>query len=816
MKMKNHCWRLAFLVLVGLLSVCGGIIVPTNPVKADCQPGQGWSWAPGMVDSAAGLAAQQTLAKSGVTAQVTATQYGEMDTCGNFELFGFDYQVELASVLPSGGEEALYRMLGQANPKSVGKVELHLKDGRVKKVDAPMPKMAASSSKANAPSVQLGAAPSDQIFNRKVFMLVFDPLLSDGKTLLRTYKGWNNPDDLAQQTINFFKNASGERVVYQIAERQVVNDFPVQKDGQKYTPELYLQVLSDPSKRIEVGADYPKLINDYGLCTKLNNGLIDEVWVYNGPYFGFYESAMAGQGAFGINGGVFDGTTCSKPLVFMGPSVERGVTESIHNFGHRTEATMSYIYGSWQENRTSHNWDRFGLVKLQSPDYAYSGCGSVHFAPNSTFDGEFNNINNSVPSLCGDFLNYPDLTIPSEELPSVNCTTWGCTAIGYYAYWFSHLPGNNGTAPDGYLNNWWAYIFDPAEASFNYLDIVLEKNVQGEFPGTVFLKNGKILCPGVCKERIYFNHPLEIVVTPNPDYIFDNWGMEACHEFGSSLDCTINWKLINQVAHPGFKRLRNLFIQKTGTGGGRVYTTESAKIDCGAVCQAKYPDGAVVLLKPEPDNKSKFVRWTSEHSECNSAILECKALFWESHDENVMAEFEKLPATLLVQKLGRGSGKVVSSPEKINCGEVCEAGFKSDTSVTLTPIPQPGMLFTGWSGACAGQGAVCRLNFRTKLALEAQARFEPAAPVMVMLGGQGQGKVTSSPYGIVCGGISCTYSFPAGEMVRLKAESQPGSIFYGWQGDCQGSQPECVLKPEHLQTVTALFTRIPVFVPLVK
>jgi hypothetical protein len=74
--------------------------------------------------------------------------------------------------------------------------------------------------------------------------------------------------------------------------------------------------------------------------------------------------------------------------------------------------------------------------------------------------------------------------------------------------------------------------------------------------------------------------------------------------------------------------------------------------------------------------------------------------------------------TLTVTKSGSGSGRVVSSLSGIDCGPTCRAGFKKNARVVLTPVPDSGSVFTGWTGACKGHGQ-CSVVMRTDITVGA-------------------------------------------------------------------------------------------------
>jgi hypothetical protein len=325
--------------------------------------------------------------------------------------------------------------------------------------------------------------PSNNI-TKKVFLLTFDPSLSNGQTLSQ-YKNYNDPTFLATQAESWFRSITNNRINFTITQQQVVNGYVKKTDGFFYDETSYLNCLINTANcHSPNSADYYWIVNTYDLCGRLNRGEIDEVWMMGAPYDGFNESALAGPNGYGYNGPALTGTSCNKLMPIMGYNYERGLNEMIHDFGHRTEASMTQMYATWEENRTTTNWDKFGLVKAQSPNYSYSGCGSTHYPPNATADYQYTSTS-FVDSNCEDFHNYPNLGDPNITKQSINCTAWGCTERGYYQYFFQHIPAVNSTNADGTTNDWWQYIMDPNRALYlepvnsAYTNVSFNKPVTG-------------------------------------------------------------------------------------------------------------------------------------------------------------------------------------------------------------------------------------------------------------------------------------------------------------------------------------------------
>jgi hypothetical protein len=80
-------------------------------------------------------------------------------------------------------------------------------------------------------------------------------------------------------------------------------------------------------------------------------------------------------------------------------------------------------------------------------------------------------------------------------------------------------------------------------------------------------------------------------------------------------------------------------------------------------------------------------------------------------------------------------------------------------------------------------------------------------PLSAGSGGNGGGKVTSSPAGIDCP-ATCFTTFGYGEKITLKAKATLGSWFKGWSGDCSGTG-QCVVSMKKGRSVTAIFAPSP-------
>ncbi|HSB01916.1 MAG TPA: hypothetical protein VLE49_14800, partial [Anaerolineales bacterium] len=266
----------------------------------------------------------------------------------------------------------------------------------------------------------------------------------------------NRVEDLATGFMSDILEISGGLARYQIIQRIDVDGFPAKVDGYQYDAQTYLNVargLTPPYMPQE--ANYHAIIERFNILQLVARNEIDEVWIFNFPHAGFYESIMGGPGAFWCNAPPLRNTEASqRRFVIMGFSYERGVGEMLENMGHRAESVLEKTF----EHLTgeANLWRRF--IRYQKTAPGRAAVGNIHFAPNSQRDYDWNNPN-PVLSECDDWLhNFPNFKDVTRVVTSAE---WGYGDIReHHKWWFRHLPKAAG-GRNGIANNWWQYVMNP-------------------------------------------------------------------------------------------------------------------------------------------------------------------------------------------------------------------------------------------------------------------------------------------------------------------------------------------------------------------
>ncbi len=202
---------------------------------------------------------------------------------------------------------------------------------------------------------------------------------------------WYQVTPLIEEYSEAIIQASHKMLVYKAVKKLDVPMYPVFMDGRQYNDVTWEQArqngqsaLRDPQGSLSL-ADYQRIINDYSILQAIEGKVIDEVWMFGGPYFGFYESRMAGQKAFWCNAPAIE-HNCRR-FVMMGFNYERGAREMVHSFGHRAESILAAHFGSQRFLQQLYG-QQPGLVPKNDFEKWLLEHGTVHRSPGGTDYGQ--------------------------------------------------------------------------------------------------------------------------------------------------------------------------------------------------------------------------------------------------------------------------------------------------------------------------------------------------------------------------------------------------------------------------------------------
>jgi hypothetical protein len=97
---------------------------------------------------------------------------------------------------------------------------------------------------------------------------------------------------------SFLKRASGGQVVFSVAQKFELDEFPPDNDPNvDFTPQNYAQLRSQSYDMWNHGkANYVAICNDprFGIIPRVEAQEVDAIWVFGPDGTGFWETAMAG------------------------------------------------------------------------------------------------------------------------------------------------------------------------------------------------------------------------------------------------------------------------------------------------------------------------------------------------------------------------------------------------------------------------------------------------------------------------------------------------------------------------------------------
>jgi uncharacterized repeat protein (TIGR02543 family) len=211
--------------------------------------------------------------------------------------------------------------------------------------------------------------------------------------------------------------------------------------------------------------------------------------------------------------------------------------------------------------------------------------------------------------------------------------------------------------------------------------------------GTVTSKPTTIRCGTNCSSTFTAGSRVTLSAEPDNGFAFANWdgacsGTATCTVVMDG-DKSVSAKFVEAPKHP-------IKVTKPNLG---VITSEPAGIQCGGANKQCAASFSSAKLTATPNSGFEFVKWNGcQAPEGHMCLLKPTGKVTAS------AVFRKLPKyKLMITKNTIGS--VFSTPAGLKCPDrksKCEVRFIKGAQVTLTPLPQAGRSFVGWTGACSG------------------------------------------------------------------------------------------------------------------
>jgi len=142
--------------------------------------------------------------------------------------------------------------------------------------------------------------------------------------------------------------------------------------------------------------------------------------------------------------------------------------------------------------------------------------------------------------------------------------------------------------------------------------------------------------------------------------------------------------------------------------------------------------------------------------------------------------------------------------------------YNPGQTVQLMASPTSGYTFASWGGDCAGQTNPCSLTMTGPRSVT--VNFTTLETFTLTLGMRGLGYVGFDPPGIGCEGGACSFctsgtcswAYPKGSTVTLRAGDAFDRVFVRWEGACEGIDRLCVVSMTRDRQVSAIFEDRPV------
>lgn len=244
----------------------------------------------------------------------------------------------------------------------------------------------------------------------------------------------------------------------------------------------------------------------------------------------------------------------------------------------------------------------------------------------------------------------------------------------------------------------------------------------GAGSGTVASDPVGIHCGTDCIASFAADSTVQLDATPASGSVFNFW-QGAC--VGNMPSCALPMtqdRLVTANFVPDEPASHQVTVELSGQGS--VGSTPGG-IDCPGSCAADFAQGTTLSLAATAASGWAFDRWQG----CPTTVTANPCSFSVTGPDVVTAVFVQLPTEVLVMFSGDGIGTVISIPAGIDCrsdaGVACGHVFDPGQSASLSAAPDPGSVFAGWGGDCAGT-STCVLAAGGSYAVTASFQVEGA------------------------------------------------------------------------------------------
>ncbi len=320
--------------------------------------------------------------------------------------------------------------------------------------------------------------------------------------------------------------------------------------------------------------------------------------------------------------------------------------------------------------------------------------------------------------------------------------------------------------------------------------------------GSISSDDGNIDCGATCTHD--YDYGSTVQLTPNPDtgYHYVRWTNCDSVDVNTNI-CTETMTADKTATVELAIDVYNLTIT-TPTHG--TVTSADSGIDCPSTCGHNYDYGTIVDLTANPATGYHFTGWT----DCDSVDPNTDVCSETINANRIVAASFAIDTHGLTVTNPVSHGSVTSSDHNIDCGSTCSHTYDYGTSVDLTPQPDTGYHFTGWTGCDSVNADVCTVSVTSDETVTPSFAIDTHS--LTVTNPVSHGSVTSSDNNIDCGS-TCSHTYDYGTSVDLTPQPDTGYHFTGWTGCDSVNGDVCTVSVTADKTVTATFSLTPVYQP---